>query len=196
MAKILKKTDVVVIGLGWSSSIVANECTKAGIKVVALERGGYQDTSDFLGAHDEYKYVNNAAMKQDLSKESICVKNNDNEIALPMRKNYAFDDWGVNYDEMEPYYYKAEKMMGVSGEDKSPFSGKRSNSYPNPPLEKTTMLKKIDEATKKLGYHPCMVPASNSSQTYTNPDKQSLGAYQYCVFVSILVVNMVQKLLP
>lgn len=189
MAKILKKTDIVVIGLGWSSSIVANECAKAGIKVVALERGGHQDTSDFLGAHDEYKYVNNAAMKQDLSKESICVRNNDNEIALPMRKNYAFDvgnnvggagvhwngmsyrflpynfqikslteekygknkvskeytiqDWGVNYDEMEPYYDKAEKMMGVSGEDKSPFSGKRKNSYPNPPLEKTTMLKKI-----------------------------------------------------
>ena len=44
---------------------------------------------------------------------------------------------------MEPYYDKAEKMMGVSGEDKSPFSGKRKNSYPNPPLEKTTMLKKI-----------------------------------------------------
>ena len=44
-----------------------------------------------MGAHDEYKYVNNAAMKQDLSKESICVRNNDNEIALPMRKNYAFD---------------------------------------------------------------------------------------------------------
>lgn len=91
MAKILKKTDAVVVGLGWSSSIVANECAKVGIKVVALERGGHQDTSDFLGAHDEYKYVNNAAMKQDLSKESIYVKNNDNEISLPMRKNYAFD---------------------------------------------------------------------------------------------------------
>ncbi|WP_144689274.1 GMC family oxidoreductase [Campylobacter jejuni] len=228
MAKILKKTDVVVIGLGWSSSIVANECAKAGIKVVALERGGHQDTSDFLGAHDEYKYVNNAAMKQDLSKESICVRNNDNEIALPMRKNYAFDvgnnvggagvhwngmsyrflpydfqikslteekygknkvskeytiqDWGVSYDEMEPYYDKAEKMMGISGEDKSPFSGKRNNPYPNPPLEKTTMLKKFDEAAKKLGYHPCMVPAANSSQPYENTDKQALGACQYCAF--------------
>lgn len=58
-------------------------------------------------------------------------------------KEYTIQDWGVNYDEMEPYYDKAEKMMGVSGEDKSPFSGKRKNSYPNPPLEKTTMLKKI-----------------------------------------------------
>lgn len=61
---------------------------------------------------------------------------------------------------MEPYYDKAEKMMGVSGEDKSSFSEKRKNSYPNPPLEKNH-VKKFDKATKKLGYHPCIVPASN-----------------------------------
>lgn len=39
MTKILKKNRCFVIGLGWSSSIVANKCAKAGIKVVALERG-------------------------------------------------------------------------------------------------------------------------------------------------------------
>lgn len=49
MAKILKKTDVVVIGLGWSSSIVANECAKAGIKVVALERGRTSRYFGFFG---------------------------------------------------------------------------------------------------------------------------------------------------
>lgn len=27
-------------------------------------------------------------------------------------KEYTIQDWGVNYDEMEPYYDKAEKMMG------------------------------------------------------------------------------------
>lgn len=42
------------------------------------------------------------------------------------------------------------KNDGVSGEDKSPFSGKRSNPYPNPPLKKTTMLKKFGEAVKNL----------------------------------------------
>lgn len=56
------------------------------------------------------------------------------------------------------------------------------------------MLKKFREAAKKLGYHTCMVPASNSSQSYTNPDKQSLEACQYVLFVSILVVNMELKL--
>ncbi|TQR30944.1 GMC family oxidoreductase [Campylobacter sp. MIT 99-7217] len=228
MAKTLKKADVVVVGLGWASSIVANECAKAGLKVVALERGANQDTSDFLGAHDEYKYVNNFALKQDLSKESVTFRNESKQMALPMRKNYSFDvgnnvggagvhwngmsyrflpydfelksmteqrygknkiskdysiqDWGLSYDEMEKYYDKAEKMMGISGEDKSPFSGKRKNPFPNPPLEKTTMLHKFEKAAKKLGYNPCMVPAANCSQPYENSDKQSLGACQYCAF--------------
>lgn len=229
MAKKLKKCDVVVVGLGWASSVVANECAKAGLKVVGLERGVSQEMSDFLGAHDEYKYVNNAALKQDVSKETITFRNNSSEMALPLRKNYYnFDignnlggagvhwngmsyrflpydfeiksmtekkygknklssdyflqDWGVTYEEMEKYYDKAEKMMGVSGEDKIKFLGKRSNPYPNPPLHKTTMLKKFEDACERLGYHPSMVPASNSSQIYTNPDGETLGGCQYCAF--------------
>jgi gluconate 2-dehydrogenase alpha chain len=40
MAKILKEVDVVLVGLGWTGGILAKELTEAGLKVVALERGG------------------------------------------------------------------------------------------------------------------------------------------------------------
>jgi gluconate 2-dehydrogenase alpha chain len=39
MATKLPAKDVVVIGLGWAGSIVANELTDAGLDVVAIERG-------------------------------------------------------------------------------------------------------------------------------------------------------------
>lgn len=81
-------------------------------------------------------------MKQNLSKESICIRNNDNEIALPMRKIILFM-WVIMLVEQE-------------------FIG----------LEKNNHVKKFDETTKKLECHPCMAPASNSSQTYTNPDNK------------------------
>ena len=35
----LKETDAVVIGVGWTGSILARELTKAGLNVVGLERG-------------------------------------------------------------------------------------------------------------------------------------------------------------
>jgi gluconate 2-dehydrogenase alpha chain len=35
----LKETDAVVVGIGWTGSILARELTKAGLNVVGLERG-------------------------------------------------------------------------------------------------------------------------------------------------------------
>ena len=40
MATKLKEVDVVIVGLGWTGGILAKELTEAGLKVVALERGG------------------------------------------------------------------------------------------------------------------------------------------------------------
>ena len=39
MATKLQKTDVVVVGFGWTGAILAKEMTEAGLRVVALERG-------------------------------------------------------------------------------------------------------------------------------------------------------------
>ena len=35
----LKDVDAVMVGLGWTGAIMARELTKAGLNVVALERG-------------------------------------------------------------------------------------------------------------------------------------------------------------
>ena len=39
MATKLKDVDAVVIGLGFSGAVLSRELTKAGLNVVALERG-------------------------------------------------------------------------------------------------------------------------------------------------------------
>lgn len=63
--KKLPKTDVVVIGLGWAGSIIANELADEGLDVVGIERGPWRDTArDFnIGTvTDELRYV----MRQEL----------------------------------------------------------------------------------------------------------------------------------
>lgn len=45
-------------------------------------------------------------------------------------------------------------------------------------------MRLFEEATKKLGYHPFVIPAATVSQTYTNPDGETLNACQYCGFCS------------
>ena len=45
MARILPKKDAVIIGLGWTGSILAQQLTDAGLNVVAIERGPWRDTA-------------------------------------------------------------------------------------------------------------------------------------------------------
>lgn len=97
-------------------------------------------------------------------------------------KDYLLQDWGVTYDELEPYFDKFEKTAGISGEDTNPFWGKRSNPFPTPPMKKTPALNRFEEASKNLGYHPFMLPSANLSEAYTNPDGQKINACQYCGF--------------
>lgn len=94
--------------------------------------------------------------------------------------DYTIQDWGITYDELEPYFDKFEKSQAVSGEAISPFDGKRSSPYPLPPLKKTPILEMFDVAAKKVGWHPYMVPAAIASQEYTNPDGETLNECQYC----------------
>ncbi|MGX9135450.1 GMC family oxidoreductase [Rummeliibacillus sp. JY-2-4R] len=96
--------------------------------------------------------------------------------------NMPLQDWGLTYDDMEPYYDKFEKMAGTSGEEVGEPWGKRSNPYPTGPMKKTTIMKMFEKATKKLGYKPYVIPSGNLSENYTNPDGVSRGACQYCAY--------------
>ena len=65
MAKLLPKKDAVIIGLGWTGAILAQQLTEAGLNVVAIERGPWRDTAtDFnIGyMQDELRY----AIRKDL----------------------------------------------------------------------------------------------------------------------------------
>jgi gluconate 2-dehydrogenase alpha chain len=59
MAKRLPKKDAVIIGFGWTGSIMANELTDAGLEVMAIERGPWRDApTDFPPSYmqDELRY--------------------------------------------------------------------------------------------------------------------------------------------
>ncbi|MEK5205691.1 GMC family oxidoreductase [Psychrobacillus sp. FSL H8-0510] len=93
----------------------------------------------------------------------------------------GLEDWGITYDEMEPYYDTFEKMAGISGETVELW-GKRTNPYPTPPLVKTPLMKEFEKAATSFGYKPFVIPAANLSEAYTNPDGISRGACQYCAY--------------
>ncbi len=96
-------------------------------------------------------------------------------------EDMTIQDWGLTYEEIEPYYDKFEKMAGVSGEDNE-MTAPRENPYPTPPMMDTPMINMFKETARNLGYHPYHLPSANLSEQYTNPDGQTINACQYCSF--------------
>ena len=88
----LKEVDAVVIGMGWTGSILARELTKAGLKVVGLERGPRRTPEDFKlpGIRDELKYAIRLELLQNAQRETVTMRHTPAETALPIRRLGAF----------------------------------------------------------------------------------------------------------
>jgi gluconate 2-dehydrogenase alpha chain len=234
----LPETDVVIVGVGWAGGILAAELTKAGLKVVGLERGQPRGLADFQHDIDELRYAIDYELMQDTSRETWTLRHNLGERALPIRQLGSFlpgtgvggagvhwqgltwrfeprdftirsstiarygaqaipadstiQDWGITYDQMEPYYDKFEYMAGIAGKagnlqghiqaGGNPFEGPRARDYPVGPMLDAHAPVVFRDAAKKLGYHPFPSPSANLPRAYTNPDGISRGACTYCGF--------------
>jgi len=94
-------------------------------------------------------------------------------------------DWGVTYEELEPYYDQFEHLYGVGGKagnlngviqpGGNPFEGPRSREFPNPPAPMTYSQALFADACREMGYHPHVNPVAGQTQAYLNPYKLMLG---------------------
>ncbi|MBX9711629.1 MAG: GMC family oxidoreductase [Xanthobacteraceae bacterium] len=93
MARKLPPKDVVIIGLGWTGSILAYELCKQGLDVVAIERGPWRDTAtDFPPslAQDELRYGVRLDLFLRPQQETLTFRNNVSQTALPLRSFIGF----------------------------------------------------------------------------------------------------------
>lgn len=241
MATKLPHKDVVIIGLGWAGAIIANELTDEGLDVVAIERGPWRDTArDFniATAADELRYSQRQELMLQTAQNTITVRNNTTETALPMRswgsfhpgngtggagnhwagitfrfgpndfrlKSYltekygaaampaelTLQDWGTDWNEMEPFFADFDKIAGISGkagnlkgviqEGGNPFEGPRSEEYPTRPLRQPYGPTLFANAARNMGYKPFPVPSALVSEPYTNPLGVTMGPCTFCGF--------------
>jgi choline dehydrogenase-like flavoprotein len=85
-------------------------------------------------------------------------------------------DWPVSYDEMEPFYARAERDFGVAGvADANPFGPPRKSGYPNPPHPQRASARVFSRGAKQLGYTPFPVPMAINSQPYGNRPRCMYG---------------------
>jgi gluconate 2-dehydrogenase alpha chain len=240
MATERPRADVVIVGFGWAGSVMAEELTRAGLNVVAIERGAWRDTStDYPPAidADELRWHTRREMLQAMGTGVTTYRHRSSQTAAPVRDWSAFTigdnvggagthwagmswrftpwdfqvatrtrerygaaylrdmpihDWGVTYEEMEPYYDRFERIAGTSGKagniggkiqpGGNPFEGPRRRDYPTPALKDTHWMRTYRETTTQMGYSPFPIPAGNLSQAYVNPLGVTMGPCTYCGF--------------
>ena len=237
----LPPRDVAIVGLGWTGSIMALELARAGLSVVAIERGPWRDTAaDFnVGtAPDELRYSVRHEIFLRPAQETVTMRNTPDQRALPIRRWGSFlpgngvggagvhwngqtwrflpndfqirtntirkygaaklpegntiQDWGVTYDELEPFYDRFEYTCGISGQagnlkgemqpGGNPFEGARARHYPTPPQKQGYSQSLFTKAAAERGLHPFPRPSANLSEAYTNPYGCRMGPCSYCGF--------------
>jgi gluconate 2-dehydrogenase alpha chain len=93
MPTILPKTDVVIVGGGWTGLTAAYELCHAGKKCVVIERGAMRHESpDFRSPemHDELTYALRYKLMMNTSRNTLTFRNRRDETALPMRRLGSF----------------------------------------------------------------------------------------------------------
>ncbi|MDB5941720.1 MAG: choline dehydrogenase and related flavoprotein-like protein [Ramlibacter sp.] len=89
----LPEVDAVLLGVGLVGTMLGRELTKAGLKVVGLERGQPRATvPDFQGPHmhDELRYSVRKGIIQDTARETVTLRNSASQTALPVRRFESF----------------------------------------------------------------------------------------------------------
>jgi len=90
-----------------------------------------------------------------------------------MRSTYGtvegstLDDWPISYQDLEPYYERAEWEIGVSGDDSNNiFRAARRRPLPMPPLGGNREYGILKPAAQRLGLHPFDIPMLRNSVPY------------------------------
>ncbi|HWG21978.1 MAG TPA: GMC family oxidoreductase [Terracidiphilus sp.] len=79
----------------------------------------------------------------------------------------SLEDWPIGYDDLEPFYEKAEYEIGISGDySGTPFKGPRKRDLPMPPLPPNREFGILEPAARRLGLHPFALPMARNSVPY------------------------------
>jgi choline dehydrogenase-like flavoprotein len=172
--------DVIIIGTGAGGGTLARHMAPSGKRILLLERGDWlpREPSNWL-AQDvfvENRYVSpdtwyhpNGTSFQPQVHYFVGGATKLYGAALYRLRPRDFGElrhhdglspaWPISYDELEPYYTKAEQLYevhGARGED--PTEGPASAPYPFPAVSHEPRIQQLHDDLEAAGHHPFHAP--------------------------------------
>jgi choline dehydrogenase-like flavoprotein len=172
--------DLVIIGTGMGGGTLAYALRESGLKILMLERGDYLPvepenwSSEAVFKEKRYKPKEqwfDEAGRPFAPGVHYFVGGNTKVYgaALPRFRREDFEvleheegispAWPVKYEEYEPYYCRAERMLlvhGQTGDDAT--EPPHSEPYPFPPVAHEPYVEDLKSRLQKQGLHPYFLP--------------------------------------
>jgi len=130
--KNLPRTDIAIVGGGWTGLLLAKEIAqRTALNVTVLERGGARRAEDYANGMDELDFNVRFSLMQDYSKETATLRYTPRDRAIPIRQlgNFlpgngtggAGEHWGAFYPRHVPDLFEMyTKTVERYGEKKLP----------------------------------------------------------------------------
>jgi choline dehydrogenase-like flavoprotein len=172
--------DVIIIGSGAGGGTLARHLAPSGKRILLLERGDWLPR-ELENWDTEAVFVKNRYVSPDTwyDKDGKSFQPQVHYFVGGATKLYGaalyrqrkedfgelrhFDGispaWPISYEEMEPYYTRAEQLYqvhGARGED--PTEPPSSTPYPFPAVSHEPRIQQLSDDLAKVGYHPFHAP--------------------------------------
>jgi choline dehydrogenase-like flavoprotein len=176
----MENYDLIIIGTGAGGGTLAYALANSGLRILLIERGDYlpqeAENWDPRAVFDAQRYKPAESWYDDQGKPfhpgvHYFVGGNTKVYgaALPRLRREDFGAleheggtspaWPITYDELEPYYKRAEavyRVHGQSGED--PTEPPRSGPFPFPAVAHEPAIDELAGRLRANGLHPFHLP--------------------------------------
>jgi len=172
--------DIIIIGTGAGGGTLAYALRDSGARVLLIERGDFlpQEPENWspTAVFDQQRYKPKETWQDGLGRPfhpgvHYFVGGNTKVYgaALPRLRKADFEAleheggtspaWPIRYEELEPYYARAEQIYmvhGASGDD--PTEPPRSGPFPFPAVSHEPYIEELAGRLREQGLHPFFLP--------------------------------------
>ncbi len=183
----LRYYDLIIIGTGAGGGTLAHALCNSGMKILLIERGDFlpqeaENWNEVAVWHDnryqtQERWLNGQGRPfRPLQHYWVGGNTKVYGTALPRLRQADFGRiehegglspaWPVSYQQLEPYYQRAEELYLVHGCDQGdPTAPPRSAPFPFPPLPHAPEIEQLVKRWQQQDLNPCSLPLGIDFQT-------------------------------
>lgn len=172
--------DVIVIGSGAGGGTLTYELARTGKRILLLERGGFMpreiENWSSKSVWGDLRYRNSGEWtdrdgNRFIPKQHYCVGGNTKVYGAILFRMRVRDfrevrhvdgtspAWPLDYDDMEPYYTRAEHLYSVHGDrGQDPLDPPSASPYPYPAVSDEPRIAQLRHDLAKMGLNPFSLP--------------------------------------